>query len=49
MDPDATLRLIREAVSDGDADTAHYLRSELRKAVDKRGIREPKDPNWRSA
>lgn len=49
MDTEATLRLLRQAVSDGDADTAHYLRSELKKAVDKRGMREPSDPNWRSA
>lgn len=49
MDPDATLKFIRDAVSEGDTGTARYLREQLREAVDKRGVREPKDPNWRSA
>jgi hypothetical protein len=48
MDPDATLRMIRDAVADGDTAEAAYLRKELRNAI-KRGVREPRDPSWRSA
>jgi hypothetical protein len=48
MDPNATVHMIREAVQDGDAEEAAYLRSELREWVARGGF-EPSDPTWRNA
>ena len=48
MDPNATVRLILEAICDGDMGEADYLRRELVAWVKSGGF-EPSDfPNWRT-
>lgn len=46
MDPNETLRLIREALDRGDIDTAVQLAVSLGRWVDSGGF-EPADPAWR--